>query len=258
MGRKQGALLAAVIAGAAVSSSGGDIVFVAHRGGIVPGYPENTLAALRHAMELGAPVLEIDLRGSKDGHVVIIHDRTLDRTTNGSGRVSHHTLAELKRLDAGRGETIPTYEEVLTLISGTGVKLLLDIKRDRALDRQKVVTLTERHGAVATVIAGVRSPRDLRTFRSLNPRIRTLGLIGRPNRVDAFVATGADIIRLKPAWIRADPELITRIHRLGRPVWITAGAAPREELEALMALGVNGIIADQPALIHELMVQRRR
>jgi len=80
------------------------VAFAAHRGGIVPGYPENTIAAFRQAIKVGAEVLEVDLRGAKDGHVVIIHDKTLDRTTNGAGRATDHTLAELKRRRGGRAE----------------------------------------------------------------------------------------------------------------------------------------------------------
>ena len=89
------------------------VVSIAHRGGIVSGVPENTLAAFREAINQGADAIEIDLRGTKDGEIVIIHDKTVDRTTNGRGRVIDQTLVELKMLDAGHGERIPTYEEVL-------------------------------------------------------------------------------------------------------------------------------------------------
>lgn len=106
--------------------SAGEVVFVAHRGGIVPGYPENTLAAFRHAIELGVDAIEIDPRGTKDGEIVIMHDATVDRTTNGRGRVEDLALRELKALDAGGGERVPTYEEVLELVAGSGVDLLLD------------------------------------------------------------------------------------------------------------------------------------
>jgi len=94
-------LTLAPILAAASSAAGLDwpewnVAFVAHRGGIVPGYPENTLAAFRQAVKHGAEVFEVDLRGTKDGEVVIMHDETLDRTTNGTGNVTDYTLAELK------------------------------------------------------------------------------------------------------------------------------------------------------------------
>ena len=107
------------------------VLFIAHRGGIMPGYPENTLAAFRQAIKLGAGVIEIDLRGSKDGEIVIMHDETVDRTTNGHGRVAEHTLAELLQLDAGQGESIPTFAQVLELVQGTDAQLLTDITAGR-------------------------------------------------------------------------------------------------------------------------------
>lgn len=226
-----------------------DVVFVAHRGGIVAGYPENTLAAYRHAIRLGVDALEIDLRATRDGEIVILHDETLDRTTNGKGPVADHTLAELKQLDAGGGERIPTYTEVLQLVAGTRVKLLLDIKESRNLDKRKVVRLTEQFGAILDTIVGPRTLEDLREFKSLNPNLRTLGFVRSPGEIEAFAAAGVDMIRLWPKWIQADPGLVAKVHRLGRPVWTTAGPAPREELARWIKAGVNGILTDLPELV---------
>lgn len=234
------------------------VAFVAHRGGIVPGYPENTLSAYRQAIKHGAEVIEIDLRGTKDGEVVILHDETLERTTNGKGRVTDHTLAELKALDAGAGERIPTYEEVLQLISGTGVKLLLDIKESPALDKRKVVRLTEKYNAALNVIVGPRNLEDLRSFRALNPNLRTLGFIKNPEDMEPFAQAGIDIIRLWPKWIYAEPQLVTKVHQLGRPVWTTANDAPREELEKLVRLGVNGILSDLPEVMNSMLADMKK
>ena len=170
-------ILAAASSAAALDWPEWNVAFVAHRGGIVPGYPENTLAAFRQAVKHGAEVIEVDLRGTKDGEVVIMHDETLDRTTNGKGKVTDYTLAELKKLDAGGGERIPTYEEALQLVAGTGVKLLLDIKESPVLDKRKVVRLTDKYNAALNVIVGLRNLDDLRAFRALNPNLRTLGFI---------------------------------------------------------------------------------
>ena len=83
-------------------------VTIAHRGGLVPDYPENTLTAFRKTIETGAEVIEIDLRSTKDGEIVVLHDSTIDRTTDGRGPVAETTLGELKTLDAGKGERVPT------------------------------------------------------------------------------------------------------------------------------------------------------
>ena len=97
---------------------------IGHRGYSAK-YPENTLAAFQAAMDVGADMIEFDILLSKDNIPVIIHDDTLNRTTNGKGRVATYTLAELKKLDAGNGETIPTFEELLEL---TQKKIFLHIE----------------------------------------------------------------------------------------------------------------------------------
>ena len=256
-------LTLAPILAAASSAAGLDwpewnVVFVAHRGGIVPGYPENTLAAFRQAVKHGAEVIEVDLRGTKDGEVVIMHDETLDRTTNGKGKVTDYTLAELKKLDAGGGERIPTYEEALQFVAGTGVKLLLDIKESPVLDKRKVVRLTDKYNSALNVIVGLRNLDDLRAFRALNPNLRTLGFIPDIKDIGPFAQAGVDIIRLWPKWIYATSELVKKVHQLGKPVWTTANDAPREELEKLIKLGVNGIISDLPEVMNKLLTDMKK
>lgn len=262
------------------------VELVGHRG-LSPGFPENTLAAFRNSIELGVNIIEIDLRGTADGEVMILHDDTVDRTTDGTGDVTGLTLEEVKALDAGSwfsdefaGERIPTYGEVLDLVAGTGVKLLLDIKLSDVLDKERVVRLTEQYGAQLDVILGVRSVEDMREFRALNPNIRTLGFIPSPDAIEEFAAGGVDILRLWPhreGWIyddrdspqcqeevarrRADYEagrisdpgsrscLVQRIHDLGLPVWATANADPYEDLDELIRLRVNGILTDLPQVM---------
>jgi glycerophosphoryl diester phosphodiesterase len=248
-------LLAAAIA-APAQPPDWQLVFIAHRGGIVEGKPENTLAAFEAAIDEGIRVIEIDLRATRDGHIVILHDATLDRTTNGRGPVSEMTLAEIRQLDAGGGQRVPTFEEVLELTKRTGVKLLLDIKEGPGLDKRRVVRLVEQAGVVLDVIVGPRNLADLREFRALNPNLRTLGFIPSPGDIEPFVAAGVDIIRLWPRWIEADPALVARVHRLGKPVWTTAGDATRPELEALIQRGVNGILGDRPALLRAIEQDR--
>lgn len=251
-------LLAASYRAAALDWPEWAVAFVAHRGGIVAGSPENTIAAFRQAIRHGAEVIEIDLRGTRDGEIVIMHDATLDRTTNGKGRVGDRTLAELKTLDAGGGERIPTYEEVLQLVAGSGVKLLLDIKESPLLDKRKAVRLTEKYGAALDVIVGPRNLDDLAAFRALNPNLRTLGFVATVRDIEPFAQAGVDIIRLWPEWIAADPGLVKKVHQLGRPVWSTVNDAPRAEVEKLIALGVNGILSDLPEMMSGLVADMKR
>lgn len=112
-------------------------LIIAHRGDSAH-RPENTLASFASALELGAELVELDVQLTSDGHVVVLHDPTLDRTTDGSGDVRGLTLAELRRLSAGypgrfgasyAGERVPTLAEVLALLRGRG-RAMIEIKRD--------------------------------------------------------------------------------------------------------------------------------
>jgi len=242
---------------------GQDIVVVAHRG-LAPGLPENTLVAFRHALELGVDFIEVDLRMTRDGVPVIIHDDTVDRTTDGQGAVETFTLAELKKLDAGSiarpeftGARIPTFEETLSLVIPMGGKLLLDIKSSSDLNCEKVVRLMEQYNAVKNIVVGARSVEDVKLFRSLNPDIRILGFIASPRYIKKFVEADTDIIRLWPRWMRLYPSLIDQVHQFGKPVWVTAGSAEREELAELITLGVNGILTDLPDVLMVLLARSR-
>jgi glycerophosphoryl diester phosphodiesterase len=260
-----------------------DVVVVAHRG-MVAGFPENTLAAYRQAIVMGFSAIEIDLRATADGHIVVMHDDTVDRTTSGCGEVSKLMLADIRSLDAGShagpefaDQKVPTFEEVLETVRGSGVKLVLDIKPGPLLDHRRIVRLTEQYGAILDVIIGPRSLSDLHDFKRLNPNLRTLGLVPgeeftRPDHdaVEEFARSGADIIRLWPPWIFTDrdqspggetSDLVERMHQLGKPVWTTADVLyrdinperPRDDLAELVRLGVNGILTDVPELLRDLL-----
>ncbi|MCD6547066.1 MAG: hypothetical protein J7K22_00770 [Nanoarchaeota archaeon] len=100
---------------------------VGHRG--ASAYePENTLLSLEKAFELGANAVEFDIRKTKDRKLVLMHDKTVDRTTNGSGEVKQLTFKQIRKLDAGKGEKVPTLKEALSLVKKIGGKCLIEIK----------------------------------------------------------------------------------------------------------------------------------
>ncbi len=101
-----------------------------HRGASAE-FPENTLAAFRRALELGVAGIELDVHLSADGVPVVIHDETVDRTTNGEGAVAGLTVAHLRELDAGQGEYVPTLAEVLDLV-GDRVHVDIEVKANAA------------------------------------------------------------------------------------------------------------------------------
>ena len=141
---------------------------IAHRG-FSAAAPENTLGAFNKAIELSSDMMECDVRRTKDGHIVVIHDATLDRTTNGTGAVADMSLAEIKELDAGSwlspefaGEHVPTLEEVLDLAKGK-CKLIVEIK-EPGLEDAVVDMINDREMHFEVLIAsfyyriGVRMP----------------------------------------------------------------------------------------------------
>ena len=100
---------------------------IAHRGG--PAYaPENTLTAFEKAIDQGVDWLELDVQMTQDGELVVIHDETVDRTTDGAGAVAELTLEQIRLLDAGQGQQIPTFREVVELAKANGVKILPETK----------------------------------------------------------------------------------------------------------------------------------
>ena len=144
-------------------------LIIAHRG--ASAYePENTLRAFQLAIEQGAQMIELDLHTTRDGQVVVIHDETLDHTTNFKGRVDHFTLAELKRADAGKGERIPTLDEVLDLTSGKA-QLYLEIKDPRAAT-PTLQAIRARHCQNEMLLASF----DLELMRQLGKEVRDVEL----------------------------------------------------------------------------------
>lgn len=240
-------LLAAV---ALLSCSGGEppALIAAHRGGLESAFPENTLAAFAHAAETGAQVVELDLRTTRDGRLVVLHDYRVNRTTNGRGPVHRMSLAEVRQLDAGGGHRVPALEEVLSTPLPAQVDLLLDLKRAPRLKPKNVVAMVSRHQRLHDVVFGVR---NLDTLERLSPdpaaELRVVALVRRPGAIDAFLAAGVEGIRVWPRWVRADPDLIPRVHAAGARVWVTTRDAPPAELRELIEAGADVLLTDDPA-----------
>jgi glycerophosphoryl diester phosphodiesterase len=228
---------------------------VGHRG--ASGYaPENTLAAFALALEQGADMVECDVHLSADGVPVVIHDDTLDRTTNGRGPVREQTVAALKALDAGRGETIPTLDELLAWCRDR-VALSIEIKNGPVYYEglpERIVELLRRHGM--TERAGVISFDHvaLRRVRELEPRVAIGALfVARPVDAPAMArAAGADA--LLPHWAFATPDLVESAHRAGLAVsvWTVNDEAVAR---SAVAAGVDAIATDYPDRIRAALAR---
>lgn len=229
------------------------IVTIAHRGGIIPGIPENSLLGFKKSIDIGVDVIEIDLRATRDDEIIIMHDESIDRTTNGRGKVVELTIEELRQFDLGIDQQIPTFKELLSLVKGSKIKLLLDIKVSGNLDKKSIIELIESFEMMHNVILGVRTLEDLNEFHQLNSDIRTLGFISTLDQLELFMENRINIIRIWPEWIESHNDIIDKIHQKGIPVWITAGNLPDDEVHVLIERGVNGIIHDSPELLVGLL-----
>lgn len=242
--------LVALLAGPAGAA---DLIVGAHRG-LGPSAVENTLAAVRGSIARGVDVIETDLRTTADGHIVILHDATVDRTTSGHGAVARMTLAEVRALDAG-GEPVPTLAEMLDLVRGTDARLLLDVKQ---ADLAAILAEVRDHNAERNVIFGLRTPAEVIGLRALDPAMPTLAFMKRRGDLAAYLSAGAGIIRLWSDWVTTPtgPAMIARVHAAGHPVWALVGQRlPGDEPgwrtlhRTLIAAGIDGLITNRPDLL---------
>ena len=229
------------------------LTIVAHRG-LAEGAPENTLAAFRQSISRGIQVIELDLRVTRDDQLVVLHDLTVDRTTDCSGAVAAMDLARIKTCDAGKGERVPTFAEALALVRGKPVRLLVDVKAGTPL--APVLRAVRQAGAEQEIILGLRSIKQVTRARAALPGTMILANIPAVTDALAFARAGSDIIRLWSDWADADPGLVARSRALGPRLWIMVGrhlpSTPAEwrALHARMiAAGAQGLITNRPDLV---------
>lgn len=237
---------------------------VAHRGASALA-PENTMAAFERGFELGADALELDLHVTRDGELVVIHDDTLDRTTDGHGPVHEKTLVELKRLDAGRwfgegfaGEAIPTLTEVLRCFAGR-IPLALEVKAGSAFFpgiEERVITALRQHSAIEHAAIASFDHYALRRLKEIEPALRTAALlVGRPVSVSAVAGScKADALALESSLITTTEVEACRAAGLQLVVWVVNDP---KRMVHFIDLGVDGIITDRPDLLRTVLDQDR-
>jgi glycerophosphoryl diester phosphodiesterase len=238
----------------------------AHRGSKAHA-PENTLAAFRLASQQGAPAIELDAKLTSDGEIVVFHDISLDRTSDGKGLLAKHTLQSLKELDAGsyfgesfKGEKIPTLAEVFETV---GRQVFINVEltnysspRDQLPD--KVIALVKHYGLEDWVMFSSFNRFALQRARQLIPQI-PLGLLALPGifGVPARSWIGnrwVDYQALHPAIMDAKPRLINKTHLLGKRIYIYT-VNNRNDMLRLFKAGVDGIFTDDPLLAKQVLKQ---
>jgi len=232
---------------------------VAHRGFSAVA-PENTLAAIREAIQAGADGCEFDVYGCRDGTVVLMHDTTVNRTTNGTGRVRDLSLEQLQQLDAGSwknpryaGERVPTLAEALKLLKGTGCQPVIEIKAD-GISKQVVEEIRKLKMVDDTAVIAF-SQNIVREIRTLEPKLTCAWLCSR--KPEGSPARQADWLEARVRECQADqldlhfsmlsPELIAELKRRDLGIWCwTVNEAV--VMRALQQWGVDSITTDRPDL----------
>lgn len=237
-------------------------LIIAH-GGFAGQYPNNTLPAINAAIALGVDYVEVDLNLSKDDEVMVIHDSTVDRTTNGEGRVRDLTLKQLKALDAGSwfhdrfsGVQIPTLEEILPLFKNSQSRLCLEFKlnadgqADEGIE-SRVVDLVRKHGLLDRIIVTSFSKNVLRQIKTLEPGIPTsydpcnqeYEACSVRQLCLLTLSCGSHILSCRHKVI--DEDFVTEPRLLGVRVWAWTVNDP-DRMRYLISVGVDGILTDQP------------
>ncbi|MFP6601475.1 MAG: glycerophosphodiester phosphodiesterase family protein, partial [Pirellulaceae bacterium] len=191
------------------------------------------------------------VRTSQDGKLFLLHDATLDRTTNGKGTAAELTLAKLKQLDAGswfdpkyRDQRIPALSEALILCRGK-IDVLLDLKEQGEAYAKQVAGEVQKFGDPKKTIVGVRSVEQAKLFRRLLPEARQLGLIPDPQAIDSFSQAGVEMIRLWPRWLE-DKTLVPQVKKAGVKLHLNGTTGVSEEVLQLLPYQPDSISSDDP------------
>lgn len=233
----------------------GEAGFVAGHRGDKEGAPENTIPAFQLAIDSDAEYVETDLQLTADGVPVLIHDWTIDRTTDGSGPVWQHTWEQLSRLDAGSwysekfaGTRVPALTELLELVRPSSKRALLELKGSwNAEQLRTVVDLVYASELESRVVFASFDLTSLAALQDVAPELPRV-IIARQVLGDPAVLAatcGAVAIVTSHAFVERDPEVVTRIHDAGLGVLLYT-LNSEETWTAAVSLGVDGIITDKP------------
>lgn len=209
--------------------------------------PENTILSFKRALELGVNAVELDVRRTKDGEIVVIHDAEVDRTTNGKGLVSDLTLKEIKELSTEKGEKIPTLDEALAFLDRK-VKVLIEIKEVGI--EEKVLEIVKSRGLEDNVIIISFHEDSLKKVREMNGVIKT-GLIYVRHKDPIKAALSLKAQYLLPMYKFVYPSLVKRAHENGLKVIVWTINTP-EEAREYARMGVDGIASDRPDILKDL------
>jgi len=234
-----------------------NVLNFAHRG-FSSRCPENTLLAFREALEAHCDGIELDVHLCRDNVPVIIHDEDTARTTGVPGQIRDMTLADLRRLDAGQGERVPTLEEYLALAAAHPVLTNIELKNDRvpyAGLEEKTLELVRRHGLEARIIFSSFNHDSVIKCKALAPEIPCAFLTDSPIADPGVYLKQHGVEYLHPKYSILRGAFWEEIRREGilLHVWTVDDETGMRDL---MDKGVRGIITNNPLLLHEMKTSR--
>lgn len=238
------------------------VIVVGHRG-LSGYYPENTLLSFEKAIEIGADMLELDVHVTKDDSVVVMHDYSVSRTTNGNGEIGNMDFDEIRALDAGswfnekfKNEKVPTLNEVLQLVNGRK-KVLVELKwPSKGLYKdlvKKVIAIVRQHHAESWVILQSFETRYLQQIAELAPDLTVQQLVfGKSGLLPIYFERTLKFGNFKPEpnassvnifYMYVTPSFLKQMHKLGKTVY---AFTPNNEndMKKLIAMGIDGIITN--------------
>lgn len=249
------------------------VLVIAHRGasGIAP---ENTLSAIKEAMAMGADMIELDIRQTRNGTVVIIHDKTVSRTSDGKGSVKDFTFEELGSLDAGswfhpgfKNEKIPSLDSILQEVKDKA-KLLIEVKENRYSGIEKnIVQLLNKHAAKDWCIIQSFETGVLNNIKNLDPSIEIHKLVignirGLPLHIDNCIRLGSiykynEVAAININFKLLNKKIIQKIHGQGQKVNTWTVNDP-EDMKKMIEMDVDGIITNYPDQLIKVLGQYRK
>ena len=217
------------------------ILRIGHRG--AAGHaPENTLASIQKAIALRCDLVEVDVRRTGDGHLVLLHDEGVDRMTNGKGNVAEMTLEELRRLDAGGRQRIPTLEEALQTANGR-VGLILELKAKGLAE--EVCRIVGASGFTGRIIYASFLHDELRHIHQAERGASTMVLFKRLPQDPFAAATSLRATYVGLRFDKATKPLVKAFRKAGLVVFSYTVNEP-SDIKRVRSLGVDGIISDFP------------
>lgn len=248
------------------SASEDNFVIIGHRGASAY-YPENTMAAFRAAYEMDAEMIELDILLSKDGIPVVIHDETLDRTTNGAGLVADYSLAELKKLDAGfwfgdehAGEQIPTLEEVLAFAKGK-IALNIEIKTEAVTDErsggieEKALDLVKKYAMEDYVLFSSFDYRAISHLKELDVDISVALLYEKrqsARRTPSELVNDYNADAFNCSRSQFSKKWANEAQKHDIPVFVYT-VNKKRQMEKIIRRGASGIFSDKPDLLKQVV-----